>query len=419
MTTFNADQLANGKAMAQQVADQPRRIQECVFTAGLVECSYLTSQMHTGDISSATGKQSSSLGWFQQTKAWGSAVDRINLATALQMFLHGGADHQQGLLDKDWSNTNISVPELCQQVQGSQFDGKTNWSGQGVLPRAQNYKDAYPVALEMLDLVKGDTMRMITDMADVLRAAGLTVIELPGWKTNAEDDGGFDPIGILFHHDAMGLHNMNVPTNMARRGEGGSQLWIRYDGVCVTLAAGRKWHAGLGIGYGEIGRDQGNTKMLGIETDYSGTGSWPAALVDSINRASAALAQHYGFPTSNCCGHKEYTRDTGRKIDPANYDLDAWRAQLGKTSTEAHPTAPAFPWPPTAPATPEPPKEWSDMATQAEIQKMVDDSVTTAVARAVRKVVNDYQKAREGDVAAGNEHNVNVLINDMAHGVGL
>lgn len=357
MTTFNADQLANGKAMAQLVAGQPRRIQECVFTAGLVECSYLTSQMHTGDISSATGKQSSSLGWFQQTKAWGSAVARMVLATSLQLFLNGGPDGQRGLYNLDWQNDSNTVPDLCQMVQGSQFDGKTNWPGQGILPWAQNYKDAYPAAVEMLDLSKGATVTTITDMADVLRGAGIPVVELPGWKNTGETDGPFNPIGILFHHDAMGLHNSNVPSYMSQNGNNGSQVWIGYyDGQTpsvVLMAAGRKWHAGLGQGYGDIPPNSGNSLMIGVETDYTGSGPWPQELIDLVFKATAVIKQHYGFNTSNCCGHKEYAPD--RKIDPANVDLDAWRAQLsGNVPVVVHPTTPTFPWPPVIAPTPPP-----------------------------------------------------------------
>lgn len=380
MTSWTADQIANAATMAALVQAQPRKVQECVLTAGLVECSYSTSQMGKGDISATTGTQSTSLGWFQQTAAWAPQTDRLDLAASVKLFLEGGHDGQRGLLSFDYASNAYTVPDLCQMVQGSQYDGTTDWSKKGaaygVLPWAQNYKDAYPAALEMLDLQKGYDRMMLTDLADVLRAAGLTVIEWSGWKDRTETDGSFNPIGILLHHDAMGLgensnpgDDMNVPSYMSQNGVGGSQLWIRADGVCVTMAAGRKWHAGLGRGWGDIGQNSGNSRMLGIETDYSGSGPWPDALVSAIYRASAAIKQHYGFSVSNCCGHREYAPD--RKVDPANFDLDVWRTRLDMNLDNRTPATPAtpprFPWPPpVTPAANTPPKVEDDMFTDAD-----------------------------------------------------
>ncbi len=368
--------------MAALLVGQPRRVQEIVFTTVMDESSFSSSQMDKGDISSATGQQSSSRGPFQQTIGWNSdPAARRDLATSLGMFLHGGVNPgTDGLYAKDWQNPAVSVPELCQQVQGSQFDGHTNWPGQGVLPRAQNYIDAYPAAMEMLDLEGTHTVTDIRDLADVLRAAGIAnVIELDGWKSTGETDGPFDPIGILLHHDAMGFgensdpsDDMNVPSYMRQNGVGGSQLWLRADGAAVLMAAGRKWHAGLGRGWGDVPANSGNSRMLGIETDYSGTGPWPDALMQTIYRASAAIKQHYGFSTSNCCGHREYAPD--RKVDPANFDLDLWRARLNmdlhgsnnsptSTPPETPPTPAPFPWPPK-PVTPTP--EEDDMYSDAD-----------------------------------------------------
>ena len=47
-------------------------------------------------------------------------------------------------------------------------------------------------------------MVMLTDLADVLRRAGLTVIETPGWKTRGWAGRQFagSPKGVLWHHTA-------------------------------------------------------------------------------------------------------------------------------------------------------------------------------------------------------------------------
>lgn len=178
--------------------------------------------------------------------------------------------------------------------------------------------------------------------ADILRAVGLTVTELPGWQGRGEADGGFAPIAVLFHHDAMELSgnsdpsdDLNVPKYMSQQGVDGSQKWVGRQGVWVMLAAGRKWHAGKGIGWGRVGRDQGNSMMDGLETDHTVPGQatyqpWTAVQLASINLGVAALCRAHGYAFTACCGHKEYTRDTGRKVDPEGIDLDAWRITIAQ-----------------------------------------------------------------------------------------
>lgn len=183
------------------------------------------------------------------------------------------------------------------------------------------------------------TQRLLTDSADVLRAAGLIVIEMPGWQDRYETDGGFLNLGIMFHHDAMGLHTMAVPNNMSKNGVGGSNFWVRFDGVWVIMSAGRKWHAGLGDGWGGIPANSGNTYVASVETDYSGTGPWPEALLPALYKGTKALRDHYDYDVDQyCCGHKEYAPN--RKIDPANTDLNAWRSYLKSSPAPTPPPSP-------------------------------------------------------------------------------
>lgn len=193
---------------------------------------------------------------------------------------------------------------------------------------------------------------MLTDLADVLRAAGLTVIELPGWQQRGES-GPFDPRGLLLHHDAMGLgwnanpnDDMNVPKYMSQNGVDGSQLWVRKDGAYVVMAAGKKWHAGSGSWPGVPG--SGNTYLLGIETDHTVGDPWPDAQVQAIYSGSKALADHYQLHV--LIGHKEWA--PARKIDPENFDLDAWRAFIRQPSIPTPPPvqpAPVQPAPALSP----------------------------------------------------------------------
>jgi hypothetical protein len=170
----------------------------------------------------------------------------------------------------------------------------------------------------------------IADIAGPLRAAGLTVVELPGWSSRGESDGGFTPLGVIWHHDGEGLGFNDDPTDdnnvadfMSQNGNNGAQLWIRRDGVVHLLAAGRKWHAGIGSGFGQVPANDGNTFAVGIETDHTFGNPWPSELVDAVLTTSAVLGEHYGWSTQNMCGHKEYAPD--RKPDPESIDCGEWR----------------------------------------------------------------------------------------------
>jgi hypothetical protein len=173
-------------------------------------------------------------------------------------------------------------------------------------------------------------MGTIAGIEAPLRAAGLTVVELDGWKTRGESDGPFTPLGAIWHHDGMGLGWDNDPTNndnvaqfMSQDGNNGAQIWVRNDGVVHLLAAGRKWHAGVGVGFGRIPPNDGNTFAVGIETDHTFGNPWPITQVHAIILTSAVLCLNYGWSPLDFCGHKEYAPD--RKPDPEGVDCGVWR----------------------------------------------------------------------------------------------
>ena len=180
---------------------------------------------------------------------------------------------------------------------------------------------------------------MITrSLIDRFHAAGLTVVEMPGWETRGETDGPFTIKGILLHHDGEGLHNDNVPNYMSQNGVNGAQVWIKYTGEIYILAAGRKWHAGLGGPWNGIPQDSGNSYLVGIETDHTDNQPWYPEQLHTINVAGACIVREYGIDIPNwCCGHKEYTGPQsdcpGRKNDPESFDLNAWRAAIASSPT--------------------------------------------------------------------------------------
>lgn len=345
MTAWSAEQIGNARIICETCrVEGVRPDAQIIAVMTAIQESSLINVGYGDRPASMGGQMSSSRGLFQQLAPWGPLADRMDPVKATRMFLRGGAAGQRGLLDvPDWQGMPPGV--ACQAVQGSEF------------PDA--YQAHYDDAVALVAAHGGPTNSQggsmaLTDLADALRNAGLKVIELPGWQGRGES-GSFNPIGILLHHDAMGLgfnanpgDDMNVPDYMSQNGNDGSQLWVRRDGAWVVMASGRKWHAGSGRGYGDVPAGGGNTGFLGVETDHTTGNPWPAEQLDSINRGCRALAQHYGWKASNCAGHKEYAPD--RKIDPESFDLDAWRRYIrGGTAsnTTAPPTAP-----PTAPSTP-------------------------------------------------------------------
>jgi hypothetical protein len=318
----------------------PTRVALAVICCALTESSLINTPL--GDISPVTGQQSTSCGFFQQTAGYGPRADRMDPAKALDMFLAGGPQGQPAFVATDWNVGDLNhLADCIQAVQRSEYDGLPH---RGITrPYAANYRANMPLAQQITTALEATSMgRMLVDLADVLRAAGVTVIEMPGWKDNADYSDGataFDPRGIILHHDAEGLgfdndpsNDMNVPNYMQGSGHGGSQLWVRKDGAFCVLAAGRKWHAGSGDGWGAIRAGNVNADALGIETDHTTGDPWPAVMVDAINRGSRALVRHYGWNPSDCCGHREYA--PGRKPDPENFDLNAWRAYLASAVTD-------------------------------------------------------------------------------------
>ncbi|PWW50275.1 peptidoglycan recognition protein family protein [Actinokineospora spheciospongiae] len=164
----------------------------------------------------------------------------------------------------------------------------------------------------------------LADAADVLRAAGLAVVEYPGWATRARS-GSFAPRGLMIHHDASTVGpSPGVPAFMANPANNGAQLWVDTAGTWHLIAAGRMPHAGLGTGWGVARADRGNEDTAGVETDHTIGEPWPAAQLDALVRGTAALCKHYGWnPAVAVCGHKEYA--PGRKPDPDGIDMNGFR----------------------------------------------------------------------------------------------
>lgn len=166
-------------------------------------------------------------------------------------------------------------------------------------------------------------------LADVLRAAGLDVIEHEGWRDRGHGDFR-DLRGVLCHHTAGGGKNDWRIVQDGRADLLGplAQLVLERDGSFRVIAAGVCWHAGRGSWPGWP-TDNANYHVIGIEAVSRGDGSdWTPAQLDAYKRGCAAILARIGRDADDCVGHKEYSAEG--KIDPAGIDMDDFRGDVQK-----------------------------------------------------------------------------------------
>ena len=159
-------------------------------------------------------------------------------------------------------------------------------------------------------------------LADVLRAAGLTVVECPGWKGRGKTMTGVS--GVVLHHTATPATALDAGVvRILRDGRADlpgplCQLGLDRSGRWHLIADGRGNHNGKG--------KWGNS-AIGVEAFNNGVGEpWPHLQLDSYQRGVAAILRHLGLPASHALGHRE--TDPKRKTDPKGIDLDAFRERV-------------------------------------------------------------------------------------------
>lgn len=167
----------------------------------------------------------------------------------------------------------------------------------------------------------------ITWVPDVLRAAGLTVVEHDGWRERGLSTASrFEPRAVVWHHDASAVGDSpGVPASMiARYSTAAAQLWVDRYGRWHIIASGRAPHAGVVL----PGKPD-NYDSIGVETDHTTGEAWPPALLDSLRRGTAAILDHLNVkPASGLEFHKSICSPPGRKIDPAGLDLGDERGRV-------------------------------------------------------------------------------------------
>lgn len=183
----------------------------------------------------------------------------------------------------------------------------------------------------------GMTQRRLNDLADVLRAAGLRVVEVPGWRDRSrpESTGGFAPVGNLWHHtgagpggDAYAYAQWLAETGRPDLPAPLCQLSYGRDGTVYVCAAGRANHAGQAKASGPVPAGDGNALYLGHECQNNGAEGWSGPQYEAMVKAAAATSKAYGWTAAANRGHRE-TSVTG-KWDPGLLNLDDFRDDVAQ-----------------------------------------------------------------------------------------
>ncbi|MFE0801077.1 N-acetylmuramoyl-L-alanine amidase [Streptomyces sp. NPDC058812] len=182
-----------------------------------------------------------------------------------------------------------------------------------------------------------------------LKAEGLTVIE---HQTNGKSPahhnrnhkGPWGPVnGVMIHHTVTRGHDHTV--EVCRKGYSGLPGPLCHGVICKqghihVVGYGRANHAGSGdddvlravIDEKPLPADNetntdGNRHFYGFECENLGDGKdpWPAAQLEAIERASAAICRHHGWNERSVIGHLEWQPG---KVDPRGFTMSSMRARI-------------------------------------------------------------------------------------------
>lgn len=178
--------------------------------------------------------------------------------------------------------------------------------------------------------------RLPANLPAQLRAAGLTVVEVSGWKTRGRP-GSFNPVGVLWHHTGSydkltdAKNDRDYAGWLAKVGRSDlpaplCQLSISAEGVVYICASGRANHAGKAKASGTVAGGDGNTLYVGVECMNSGSQGWGKPQYDAMVKTGVVLAKILGTSAQAQRAHKE-TSVTG-KWDPGKLDMSKFRADI-------------------------------------------------------------------------------------------
>ncbi|MEU0849626.1 N-acetylmuramoyl-L-alanine amidase [Streptomyces flaveolus] len=178
-----------------------------------------------------------------------------------------------------------------------------------------------------------------------LKAEGLSVVEVGDWRHhNRNHKGPWGPVhGVMIHHTVTKGSARTV--DICRKGYEGlpgplCHGVVTKDGRVHLVGYGRANHAGLGdddvlravIAEKALPRDNeantdGNRHFYGFECENLGDGDdpWPAAQLEAIERAAAAVCRHHGWTERSVIGHLEWQPG---KVDPRGFTMASMRARI-------------------------------------------------------------------------------------------
>ncbi|WP_354670062.1 peptidoglycan-binding protein [Streptomyces sp. S.PNR 29] len=181
----------------------------------------------------------------------------------------------------------------------------------------------------------------------MLKHAGLGVVEHGKWRThNRNTHGNWGPVnGVMIHHTGP----YSSEADMVELCRVGYQDLpgplchgvIDRSGTIHLVGYGRTNHAGMGdtdvllaviAEKNTLPRDNeadtdGNRHFYGFECINTGDQPWPAAQLDAMARAAAALCRAHGWNERSVIGHKEWQPG---KPDPGGIDMDDFRARVAR-----------------------------------------------------------------------------------------
>lgn len=206
-----------------------------------------------------------------------------------------------------------------------------------------------------------------------LKHTGLGVVEHGKWRThNRNTHGNWGPVnGVMIHHTGP----YSSEADMVELCRVGYQDLpgplchgvIDRSGTIHLIGYGRTNHAGMGdtdvllaviAEKTSLPRDNeadtdGNRHFYGFECINTGSQPWPAAQLDAMARAAAAVCRAHGWDEYSVIGHKEWKPS---KPDPGGIDMDDFRARVarhlrydGKTPDKPKPTPKPKPRPKPVP----------------------------------------------------------------------
>lgn len=210
--------------------------------------------------------------------------------------------------------------------------------------------------------------------------------------------GSFTPIGFVLHHTGgpftesdnylrflFVTGRSDVPAQLCQF-SGGPSGKIYIGKMARANHAGAGWWRTRQLvgaesynGYNDEidpGKDDyntGNGLYYGLEVNYPGTVPMKDAQWNSAVKLAAAIMDFHGWTALSCIGHREHSY---RKWDPGSHTLWQFRRDVRDLLIKGPGGSP-----------PPPIKDWFDMATEADLKKVVDASIDAKVPALVRQEV--------------------------------